>query len=227
MRSWTGRIISIRRTIFPERGLRVTAGFRLLLAAALFAGDRAPTAAVLLAAAMHEAGHLLALRCFRVPVEGLRLTAFGAVLYARGAGRLSYGRELLVTLAGPAVNFICAPLAAAAAARFGWEWGWLFAGAHALLGVFNLLPVPPLDGGRALYLAAAYFFGPAAGDAVTLAAGLACSLALCALGAYLTLARGRGAFFLLASLGLLSGALRQFLRASAPSARGRSRKRVS
>ncbi|MEI3361131.1 MAG: hypothetical protein V8R75_00350 [Oscillospiraceae bacterium] len=30
------------------------------------------------------------------------------------------------------------------------------AGAHLVLGAFNLLPVRPLDGGRALYLAAAF-----------------------------------------------------------------------
>ena len=163
---------------------------------------------MLFAAALHEGGHLLALRLFRVPVEGLRLSAFGAALYAPGVARLSYGRELVAVLAGPAVNLACAPLTAALAARLGWETGYLLAGAHALLGFFNLLPIPPLDGGRALSLAAAYCFGPAAGDAAAALSGLACALAAASLGAYLTLFRGRGALFLLAALGLLAGALR-------------------
>lgn len=162
---------------------------------------------MLLAAAVHECGHLALLRVFRVPVEGLRLGAFGAVIHAR-TERLSYGRELLVTLAGPAVNLLCAPLAAMTARRCGWAWGYLLAGANVLLGVYNLLPVPPLDGARALYLIAAYCFGPDTGDRVCAAVGLACALTLTVLGAHLALSCG-GALFLLAALGLLFGVLRQ------------------
>lgn len=206
MNSTTGRTTSIRRRIFPERGVRVSPGFPLLLAVALLISPPEVTAAVLLAAALHECGHLLLLRVFRVPVYGLRLNAFGAVILAPAA-RLSYGRELLVTLAGPAVNLLCAPLLSLLAAHLGWAWGWLFAGAHALLGVYNLLPVPPLDGGRALYLLTAWRFGPATGDAVSAAAGLLCASALLCFGAYLTLRYG-GALFLLAALGLLAGAVR-------------------
>ena len=165
------------------------------------------TAAVLLAAAMHECGHLALLYAFRVPVDGLRLGAMGAVLYAPGARRLSYARELAVTLAGPAVNLVSAPFAAALASRHAWEWGYLFAGAHALLGVYNLLPVMPLDGGQALWLLAAWRFGPDAGDKISAAVGLFCALTLTALGAYLTFTHG-GALFLLAALGLLAGVLR-------------------
>ena len=205
----TGRSISIRSTIFPERGLHISAGFWLPLAAAIMIAPPSLTAAVLLAAALHESGHLAALRAFRVPVEGLRLGAFGAVLYAPGARRLSYGRELFVTLAGPGANLLFAPPLAALSAYLGWEWGFLFAGANVLLGVYNLLPIPPLDGGRALYLAAAYCFGPAAGEAAEAAVGFGCAAALAVLGAYLTAVYG-GALFLLAALGLLFGAARQF-----------------
>lgn len=202
----TGRSISIRSTIFPERGVHISAGFWLLLAAGITAAPPL-TAAVLLAAALHESGHLAALCLFHVPVEGLRFGALGAVIHARGARRLSYGRELLVTLAGPAANLLLAPPLAALSARLGWEWGFLLAGANVLLGVYNLLPIPPLDGGRALYLAVAYCFGPAAGEAAETAAGLAFAAALTAFGAYLTAVYG-GALFLLAALGLLFGAVR-------------------
>ena len=162
---------------------------------------------MLLAAAMHECGHLAALALLRVPVLGLRLGAMGAVLYAPGAARLSYGRELAVTLAGPAVNLLSAPLVAALAARWGWDWGYLFAGAHTVLGVYNLLPIPPLDGGRALYLLLAWRWGPDAGERVASLAGVSAAATLTVLGAYLTLTFG-GALFLLAALGLLGGVLR-------------------
>ena len=186
-------------------------GFFLLLLAALALGPWTLTAAVLLAAAMHEGGHLAALAIFRVPVLGLRLGAMGAVIYAPGVNRLSYGRELLVTLAGPMVNLLSAPLLAALSARLGWEWGYLFAGAHTVLGVYNLLPIPPLDGGRALYLLLAWRWGPDAGERVATLAGVSAAATLTVLGAYLTFTFG-GALFLLAALGLLGGVLRSFLR---------------
>ena len=204
----TGRTTLTLNTIFPERGIHIGAGFFLLLAAAFLIAPPGVTAALLLAAAMHECGHLALLALFRVPVEGMRLGGFGAVIYAPGARRLSYGRELAVTLAGAGVNLLAAPPIAALSARAGWEWGYLFAGAHVVLGVYNLLPIPPLDGSRALWLLISWRFGPDAGDGTSTLVAVLSALLLTALGAYLTLAYG-GALFLLAALGLLGGVLRR------------------
>lgn len=203
----SGRTVSIRSTIFPERGIHVGAGFVLALAASLLVAPWEVAAAVLLAAALHEGGHLAALAAFGVPVDGLRLGACGAVIYAPGARRLSYGRELAVTLAGPLVNLALAPLLARLAVRYGWAWLCLFAGAHLVLGVYNLLPIPPLDGARALYLLAAYRCGPVLGERICAAAGLCCASALALLGARVFVT-GRGALLLLSALYLLCGALR-------------------
>lgn len=93
--------------LFPERGVHASWSFFLLVLLAAVISPVEIVVSVLLAAALHECGHLLALRAFRVPVEGLKLSALGAVLYARGARRLSYGRELIVTLAGCGMNLLC------------------------------------------------------------------------------------------------------------------------
>ena len=71
-----------------------------------------------------------------------------------------------------------------------------------MLAAFNLLPVVPLDGARAL-------LGPAMGERITAAVSLACSLALCALGLKLSLGLHSGRLFAFASFGLLWGTLRQ------------------
>lgn len=189
--------MSIRRRIF-ERGVRVGGGFWLLLAAALVVSPASVTLAVLLAAALHEGGHIAALRSFGVPVEGVSLGAMGAVIHARGTARLSYGRELCVTLAGPAVNLVCAPTLAVISKRLGWDWGLLFAGAHAVLGAYNLLPIPPLDGARALYLIVACCASPTVGERAVRVAGLLCASALAALAL-----QSGAALFLFAALGLL------------------------
>lgn len=205
----TGRRISIRRNILCLRPrLRVTPGCLAVLAVACLVTPRAVFASVLLAAALHECGHLLALRCFRVPVERVTLKAFGAQIDARGLLRLPYGRELTVTLAGPLVNLLLAPLTAALSEALGWQEGWILAGAHAILGAFNLLPILPLDGGQALYLLAAWRFDPQFAGTVTAAVGTVCALLLLALSLVL-MAQGGGVFLFLAALGLTRGALGQ------------------
>lgn len=202
-----GRNGSIRSAIF-ERGIQVGIGFWVFLGVALIVGSAPVVLAMLLAAAAHESGHLIALALFGVPVEGIRLGAMGAVIRARGIRFLSYGRELCVTLAGPAVNLFCAALFAVSSKRYGWEWGLLFAGCHAVLGVYNLLPIPPLDGARALYLMTAFLFAPETGARVSAGVGLLCATALSGLGAYLALRRG-GSLLLFAALGLLVPQLRK------------------
>lgn len=164
---------------------------------------------VLLAAVLHECGHLLLLRRMHVPVEGLRLSALGAEIFARGTQRISYGGELLVTLAGPAANLAAAFAAAAISLHTQWESGYLFAGANVILAAYNLLPILPLDGGRILYLVTAYFFGPMVGDAAAAIVGTACALSLLVLGIYLSVVSGSGMFFLFAAVSLLCGTLPQ------------------
>ena len=108
---------------FPERGLHVSWSFWLLILLAAIVSPLTIVLSILLAAALHECGHLLALRAFHVPIEGLRLSAFGAVLHARGAQRLSYGRELVVTLAGCGMNLVCGVLTAWFSLHYVWVEG--------------------------------------------------------------------------------------------------------
>ena len=70
---------------------------------------------------------------------------------------LSYGRELAVALAGPAVNLVTGGICA----QFG---NYLLAGVSFGLGLFNLMPVLPLDGGRALWCVLSALFGAQTGE---------------------------------------------------------------
>ena len=120
-------------------------GFAALIVLALLGGAGPALPPVLLAAACHELGHLSALWLAGARVERLRLNAFGAEIRA-DTRRLSYPREIACTLAGPAVNLALALLLARATLHF------TAAGANLVLGCFNLLPIPALDGGHILFL---------------------------------------------------------------------------
>lgn len=126
--------------IIRER-LQVQDGFLVLLAA-LWAVDTTHVLPLfLLAAIVHEAGHLLALACTGGVLQQLTLTLCGAVLYC-DLPPSPYARAA-ICLAGPAASFLLTGLA-------GYSQAYRLAGASALLGMFNLLPLPPLDGGMAL-----------------------------------------------------------------------------
>lgn len=95
-----------------------------------------------MASAMHEGGHLLAMLSLGYPPTACTLGAFG--MRIRLGHRLpGYGHNMLISFAGPAVNLLSA--------------GVLFllgsptaAIVHLTLAGFNLLPASALDGGELL-----------------------------------------------------------------------------
>lgn len=171
-------------------------GFAATLALALLAGAGEVLPLVGLSALCHELGHLGALRLAGAEVERFRLSAFGAEIQA-DTRYLPYPKEILCTLAGPVVNLLLALVFSRVAGDY------VLAGANLLLGVFNLLPIPSLDGGRALYLLVSWCADPAAADWTCRRIGLGCAAALTAVALVLTLQRRAGLFLLLGAVGTL------------------------
>lgn len=103
---------------------------------------------------MHELGHALAARRFGMATRDITLYPIGGIARLQSAP-VTPNQEMLVAAAGPAVNFGLAALTLAAApllssspilAYLGGQFFMFNLG----LGLFNLLPAFPMDGGRIL-----------------------------------------------------------------------------
>lgn len=144
-----------------------------LLAAAVWLVEPDLLLPTLFAAAVHELGHIIALLAVGGRVEGFTLTALGGEL--RLSAGLSYARELPVALAGPLCSLA---LAWGLAARG----SFLTAGISLALGLFNLLPVGGLDGGRTVACLCGIFLPPLAAERTEQICSAAALGALLALG---------------------------------------------
>lgn len=124
--------------------------FVLLMAVSVLTGQFAELITLFFIVLIHELGHVAAALRFGWRIREVRLLPFGGVAEVEEAGTLPARQEWMVTLAGPLQN---AWLAACgwAIGRAGWAdpaWTAGFVAANAWIGLFNLLPILPLDGGK-------------------------------------------------------------------------------
>ncbi len=172
--------------------------FVLLCAFLLLSRSWLLPASIFSAAACHELAHCLTLRALHAPPKVLTLSASGATLHVPGLVRLSYGGEALAVAAGPLCNLLLWALLSLTSM----ETLSVFSGANLLLGVLNLLPVRPMDGGQLLWLLAARCSEPYTADRVAGAVGFVTSVGLLSLCLWLTVTTGGGLFLLPGALWL-------------------------
>ena len=128
----------------PPR-VEISSGFLLLLGALFWLDEGVGLLPWGLAACIvHELGHVAVATALGGRMERLSLTAVGAELKIGYDRPLTYSRDSLVALAGPLANLLAGVLALA----LRWE---LAAALTFAVGIFNLLPILPLDGGRIVY----------------------------------------------------------------------------
>ena len=97
----------------------------------------------LLFSCLHECGHLCAFAvCGSMPSR--MAVGLGGLRIEHTAAALSYRQNIVVSLAGPAVNVLCAGVCAVAGR-------WVAVWVSLLLGGMQLLPIASLDGGQVLY----------------------------------------------------------------------------
>jgi len=168
---------------------------------------------------LHELGHSIAAQSYGIQVKQIVLLPIGGVAEL---GRMPEkpSQELVISAAGPLVNFALAAVLAIFGLAYGQDLGLQFAfrlpagitlgavfsyifAANLFLGLFNLLPAFPMDGGRILrsLLAMRIDYSRATTLAVTIGQGMAALMGLWGL--------FNGGFFLVLIAIFIFGAARQ------------------
>ena len=173
----------------------------LLLAFFIYFASPVLLAALLLAALAHELGHYVLLRRKKIEVTEIHISPFGAKMCTDNRRQISYGAEMQVVLAGPVCNLVLALLSAKLGRYI--EVAYLFSGAQLVLGIFNLLPIHPLDGSRFLWLLTAWCTEPFTADRITYKIHRCVTFALLGIGFVVLYMEKGSPFFLLGVVGPL------------------------
>lgn len=137
--------------------------------------------AAVIAAAVHELGHYVAVRLCGVQVTGLHISITGARMEI---GEITPKQEFICALAGPMAGLLLIPLS---------RWMPRTAVCALIHSVYNLLPVYPLDGGRILRALGA-------GEGLCRVIECICLISIFLTGLYFALLRRLGIFPILISL---------------------------
>ena len=191
--------------------LKISPGFALITALMILFDQNGACWQFLLAAALHEAAHVAALKRAGADILSFELNAAGGVTRIAAVPAVSYAREAAAVLAGPAANLaaaiFCALLARHVSDGVAQRWLFMFSGVNAMMGAFNLLPAGSLDGGRAILLLASLRGRADAGTAAMTLSTLLLSLILLPAGIYSLVHTGWNFSLLAAGLFLLVSGL--------------------
>ena len=99
---------------------------------------------------IHEMSHLVVAKLLGYRIEIMKVLAYGASLHVKDIDQASCKEDLLISLAGPMVNFMLAGLGFVATNLLSNEYINIFIQYNLLFGAFNLIPIRPFDGSRVL-----------------------------------------------------------------------------
>ena len=175
--------------------------FGILMLLALIVTKSYLSLAALIAAFLHELGHLLFAKTCNVAIKELKLDIFGASI-TPAEGFSSYKKEIAVALGGPLVNLVgFAVFMPFFDGTF--EFFQMFIAASAFLGILNLLPIEGFDGGRIIYCSLALFCDLDTAQTVISAFSAICLFLLWMLSVYFMITSGASLSMFVFSFALL------------------------
>ncbi len=137
-----------RFILFPRVRLRISLLALPTVLLLLWSEDLIPFFVMLSSALVHELGHILALKHLGYRIRRIDILPMGAVIVVPEG--IPYFCEFIIALAGPAVSLLCALLGFVVFLFAKTPITLYFGLINTVLGLFNLLPIKKLDGGKAL-----------------------------------------------------------------------------
>ncbi len=135
--------------VFPRLRMRISVFALPIFLLMLWLEGTKPFALVILSALAHELGHIFAMKALGYKIRRLDILPMGALIVCPEG--IPYRHDGIIALSGPFVSLACSLVFWACYFIYGWEYA-LYGGVINLtLGLFNLMPIRKLDGGKALY----------------------------------------------------------------------------
>ncbi len=173
--------------------------FFFVMACAALVLDATDTAALAICAALiHESGHLLCMLLYGERPSEIFLAPFGMSITRLPCG--SWRREVVIALAGPAANLFAAAVLLCVMLFCRTSGLLKFAAVNISLAVFNLLPIEPLDCGRAVNCMLMSRLNTAKAERMAFLLGIIFLVPLAAMGFYVLIRSRYNITLLLASV---------------------------
>lgn len=138
--------------------LKVNIFFLLLCLIYCYLGLGIEVAVIFASVLIHELAHAIMAALLKVKVAEIELLPFGGQAKIEDFTGLDPDKEIYIALAGPILSFSAAAIFYFFP-EFGWHRSQMIIQINFCLGIFNLLPALPLDGGRILRAFLSGFIG--------------------------------------------------------------------
>ena len=134
--------------VLPRFRLRISVFALPLVLLMLWCEGVLPFSVLMLSAAFHEAGHIFALRYLGYRIRRMDILPMGALIVCPEG--IPYHDEYKIALSGPLASLIFALVASILISLTGGTIWFFCLLINLVLGLFNLMPIKKLDGGKAL-----------------------------------------------------------------------------
>lgn len=167
---------------FEKTTLKINFSFAVAVTLTLIIDESGVGAIALLGCIIHEAGHIICLLVLGEKPKKIELSFYGIKLERNPMSTQSTAGDLLVFVSGPSANFIFSAVLFLLSNIY-----------HSLrdaaiislcIGIFNLLPCRPLDGGNILYTVLCRNTKRKTAENISLAAAVATVIPMLAAGMY-------------------------------------------
>ncbi len=129
--------------------VKVTYPFAIMMAVFIFFDSENKLLLTVFSMLIHEMGHISALLYKNIPIQKIIIGMTGANIVYGNDRLTSYADDIFIAVMGSVFNFIAVVVSLFAESIFSLDMSF-FIGINAVLGAFNMAPIIPLDGGRAM-----------------------------------------------------------------------------